>query len=89
MVDGHQTTTGLRWDTGVSSPYYNYKDKNDVVHQRWFDNATSLELKYKLAKQLGLRGVGPYTYSDLDYSTATGRQEAAAMWDALKVFSER
>ena len=29
-----------------------------VVNQRWFDNATSLALKYGVAKTMGLRGVG-------------------------------
>jgi hypothetical protein len=40
-----------------------------------------------LAKEMGLRGVGPFTYSDLDYSTPLGRTQAAAMWAALKIFT--
>ena len=47
----------------------------------------SLTLKYSAAKELGLRGVGPYTYSDLAYSTPQEKAEAQAMWDALHAFT--
>jgi hypothetical protein len=33
-----------------------------VIHQRWFDDPDSLRLKYAVAKDLGLRGVGPFCY---------------------------
>ena len=32
----------------------------------WYDDAESLRYKYKLARDLGLRGVGPFTYDYLD-----------------------
>jgi hypothetical protein len=38
---------------------------------------------------VAIGGVGPFTYSDLDYSTSKGRAEAKQMWDALKVFSHQ
>ena len=47
----------------------------------------SLTLKYSAAKELGLRGVGPYTYSDLAYGTPQEKAEAQAMWDALHAFT--
>ena len=47
----------------------------------------SLTLKYSAAKELGLRGVGPYTYSDLAYTTPQEKAEAQAMWDALHAFT--
>lgn len=36
------------------------------VPQVWYDDPESLMPKYHLAKTLGLRGVGPFTFDDLD-----------------------
>lgn len=60
--------------------------------QVWYDDPESLSWKYKLAREFGLRGVGPYTFDDLDYTgLETGRgpaavAEARAMWDAFDAF---
>lgn len=59
-----------------------------TVERRYqYDDPRSLSLKYELASKLGLRGVGPFSYPYLDYSTAQGRREAAAMWAALHAFT--
>ena len=55
--------------------------------ERCRSDPQSLTLKYSAAKELGLRGVGPYTYSDLAYSTPQEKAEAQAMWDALHAFT--
>lgn len=60
--------------------------------QVWYDDPESLAWKYKLAREFGLRGVGPYTFDNLDYTgRETGRgpaaaAEAKAMWDAFDAF---
>ena len=55
-----------------------------MVHQAQFDNPASLIIKYKLAKQLGLRGVGMWNIDSLDYSnTHAGEAVRADMFGAL------
>ena len=57
--------------------------------QVWFDSPASLEAKYALAAQLGLRGVGMWHLDCLDYrcGDAACRGETAAMWRALRAFT--
>jgi len=88
-----KVTTSLTWDESTQSPFFNFVVNSSKVHQVWFDDARSSALKYGVAKQLGLRGVGPYTWSDLDANgSVTGNPRAAAesksMWEALRTFSE-
>ena len=33
-----------------------------------------------------IKGTGPFTFDDLQYSTAQQREDAASMWKALKNF---
>jgi len=89
-----EVTTSLTWDESTQSPFFNFVVNSSKVHQVWFDDARSSAIKYGLAKNMGLRGVGPYTWSDLDANgSVTGNPRAAAeskaMWDALRTFSER
>ncbi|KAL3922982.1 MAG: hypothetical protein SGPRY_004365 [Prymnesium sp.] len=72
------------------SPFFNYK-ADGKLHQMWYDNAYSSQLKYAAAKRLGVRGVGPFTWGDLDNNgSITGnpraKAEAKAMWAALDAF---
>jgi len=88
-----KVTTSLKWDESTQSPFFNFVVNSSKVHQVWFDDARSSALKYGVAKQMGLRGVGPYTWSDLDADgSVTGNPRAAAesksMWGALHTFSE-
>lgn len=57
--------------------------------QVWFDSPDSLALRYRLAGELGLRGVGAWHLDCLDYRCAEpGCSEAtAAMWAALAAFT--
>lgn len=92
LLDGGRTLTPRRWDSSVQSPYFNYADKDGNVYQMWYDDPQSLGLKYRLAADLGLLGVGPFTYDDLDNDgSKTGNPKAAAeakaMWQALHIFS--
>eukprot|EP00931_Biecheleriopsis_adriatica_P078312 TRINITY_DN51775_c0_g1_i1.p1 TRINITY_DN51775_c0_g1~~TRINITY_DN51775_c0_g1_i1.p1 ORF type:complete len:408 (-),score=71.41 TRINITY_DN51775_c0_g1_i1:31-1254(-) len=85
-----QVTRALSWDSSTSSPYFNFV-AGSQVYQVWFDNAASSALKYSAASHLGIRGVGPFTWSDLDSDgTITGNPrapaEARSMWEALGTF---
>lgn len=48
---------GLLWDAVSQTPWYRWHDGTNW-HQVWFDNAQSLGLKYELAREHDLQGVG-------------------------------
>ncbi|NLE58625.1 MAG: hypothetical protein GX616_09715 [Planctomycetes bacterium] len=68
-------THGLLWDSVSQTPWYRYHDGTNW-HQVWFDNADSLRLKYQLAKDAGLQGVGMWCLGN-----DAGRTE---LWDLLQ-----
>merc|ERR1712190_652733 len=73
-----QVTTDLSRDASTQSPYFNFL-VDGRRHQMWFDDATSSALKYRAARHLGVRGIGPYTWDDLDTNgSATGNPQAPA-----------
>jgi len=49
---------GIRWDTTEESPWYTWKINDSTWCQVWFDNDSSLGLKYDLAMKYNLKGVG-------------------------------
>lgn len=58
--------------------------------QVWYDDPRSLTPKFRLAAELGLRGVGVWNLDLLDYSAAGApgaRRQTRDMWDALKAFT--
>lgn len=84
-------TTTLLWDESTQSPYFNFMVNGTKLWQVWFDDAVSSAIKYSEAKRMGLRGIGPYTWDDLDNTgKLTGNPlapaESKSMWDALKAF---
>ena len=87
-IDNNQSLTGRMWDESVQSPWYNYKATDGTTHQRWFDDPQSLSLKYAEAKKMGLRGVGPFCYSDIVYDTDVHKAHAEAMWKAVHAFTQ-
>jgi di-N-acetylchitobiase len=88
LLDTNSTLTGRMWDDSVQSVWYNYKAKDGAIHQRWYDDPQSLAMKYAAAKEIGLRGVGPFCYSDIVYDTPLHTQQSMAMWDALHSFTQ-
>lgn len=47
----------IKYDEKSQSPFYNYADEKGRQHVVWFEDARSVEAKYKLVGELGLRGV--------------------------------
>lgn len=47
----------IKYDEIAQSPYYNYIDDSGREHVVWFEDARSVEAKYKLVNEYGLRGV--------------------------------
>lgn len=83
----NSSTTGRQWDTSTSSVWFNAVEstasgEKETV-QYWYDDPESLALKYAVATNNGLRGTGPYTYSDAG-SGEMGRR----MWAALAKFRQ-
>lgn len=68
-------TYGLLWDATSQTPWYRWHDGTNW-HQVWFDNADSLRLKYQLALDAGLQGVGMWCLGN-----DPGRNE---LWDLLQ-----
>jgi spore germination protein len=64
----------IKYDVKSESPNYAYIDENGRSHEVWFEDARSVEAKYKLVSQYGLRGVSywvlaqpfPQNYQVLD-----------------------
>jgi len=71
----NSATYGLLWDSVSQTPWYRWND-GSTWHQVWFDNAESLGLKYQLAQDYQLQGVGMWA---LGYDGA--RTE---LWDELE-----
>ncbi|XP_071497174.1 di-N-acetylchitobiase-like [Diadema antillarum] len=84
----HNSSSGRLWSDADKSPYFNYKDSDtNLTHQIWYDDPSSLKLRYQLAKDKELYGVGAFNADCLDYSTdETARKETKAMWDAIGEF---
>lgn len=47
----------IQYDYKAQSPFFNYVDKNGKEHVVWFEDARSVQAKYKLVSRKGLRGV--------------------------------
>lgn len=46
----------IQYDTLSQSPYFYYKDEQGRDHVVWFEDARSIQAKFDLVKELGLRG---------------------------------
>eukprot|EP00775_Hariotina_reticulata_P010253 gene10253-10411_t len=70
----------------ATSPYFNYRASDGSVHQVWFDNPQSLALKYQLAADLGIKGIGFWNLDCLDYgsSDVLSRNQTNEMWQAVR-----
>ena len=67
---------GLLWENTEKTPWYRWKLNDTTWYQVWFDNDSSLGLKYDLAKSKNLKGIGMWA---LGYDGT--RTE---LWDAIE-----
>lgn len=51
----------IRYDEESQSPFFNYYDDNRKQHVVWFEDARSINAKYRLADQFNLGGVSYWT----------------------------
>lgn len=47
----------IQYDYTAQAPYFNYRDNQGNAHIVWFEDARSIQAKFNLVKELGLRGV--------------------------------
>lgn len=47
----------IQYDYRAQAPFFEYTDDQERRHQVWFEDARSIQAKFDLVKQLGLRGV--------------------------------
>jgi spore germination protein len=59
-----QHGAAIKYDYKSQSPYYNYIDKSGNKHVVWFEDARSVEAKYKLASEYHLKGVSYWVLSN-------------------------
>lgn len=79
-------TGGMRRDDYMEAAFFNsIKDNNDtLVRQSWMDDPRSLRRKYSYARSMGLAGVGPYAFHDLD--PVLQPEESRQMWSTFDDF---
>lgn len=46
----------IEYDTISQAPHYKYVDEQGIQHKVWFDDARSIQAKFNLVKELGIRG---------------------------------
>lgn len=47
----------IQYDLEAQAPHFNYVDNEGKEHKVWFEDARSIQAKFDLVKELGLRGV--------------------------------
>lgn len=47
----------ISYDREAQAPHFTYGDDNGKEHRVWFEDARSIQAKFDLVKELGLRGV--------------------------------
>lgn len=53
-----QFGVAIQFDEQAQAPFYNYTDAQGVEHVVWFDDARSMDAKFRLIPEFGLRGAG-------------------------------
>lgn len=87
-------TYGLLWHESSQTPWYKYHD-GDTWHQVWFDDDSSLGLKYDFAMSKNLRGVGMWAlgydgarqelWNLIDFKFGSGQQPVPTMPLSLRI----
>lgn len=84
------STTGRLIDNRTGGVFFIYVDQQDQhIHQVWMDDPQTLVIKYGLANDRQLMGIGMWNVDCLDYSpnaTEEAKQDTKDMWNAMKIF---
>ena len=83
-------TTGRLIDNRTGGAFFNYLSEHDrYIHQVWMDDPETLLIKYDLANDRQLFGIGMWNVDTLDYSenaTKEVQQDTKDMWNAMERF---
>lgn len=52
-----QYNSAIKYDTVAQAPHFEYTDAEGNAHKVWFEDARSIQAKFDLLKELGLRGI--------------------------------
>ncbi|OEH86413.1 spore gernimation protein [Desulfuribacillus stibiiarsenatis] len=52
-----QNNVAIQYDFTAQAPHFDYRDAEGRLHKVWFEDARSIQAKFNLVKELGLRGV--------------------------------
>lgn len=47
----------IQYDYNAQAPFFHYVDRDGKRHEVWFEDARSIQAKFNLVKELGLRGI--------------------------------
>ncbi|KAF2071790.1 hypothetical protein CYY_006897 [Polysphondylium violaceum] len=86
IQDPKNKTSGPLWSDKYSSVYLNYVDQQETIHQVWYDDEETIELKVNIAKKYSIRGISSWNADQLDYSD---KISSSLMWDSFKPFFEQ
>ena len=75
---------GAHTDAILEQSWMNFVDKDGNVSQLWYDDLASLEAKYRIVKDKGLRGVGVWTANMLDYGPAPSFNDSSKVPQATR-----
>ncbi|MDQ0257539.1 spore germination protein [Evansella vedderi] len=53
----YQQDVPIQYDTEAQAPFFEYVDDEGAEHVVWFEDARSIQAKFDLIKELGLRGI--------------------------------
>ena len=56
----------IEFDPTAQAPFYRYVDEQGRTHEVWFEDARSIQAKFDLLKEMGLRGIS-YWKLGLDF----------------------
>ena len=83
-------TSGWKYDVASVSAFYEFHGDgppgtiDSGRHQIWFDDASTLGVKYSWCSANGIRGVGMWAATHVSYPSET----ASEMWGAIKLFTQ-
>ena len=52
-----ENNVAIQYDERAQAPFYNYTDNEGKEHEVWFEDARSIQAKFDLMKELGIRGM--------------------------------